>query len=303
MPALCEGVYTLNGPDNIRINTLAEYTLSSTLGLPLPQAGEYVIRSEEGEEIKTYQDKLIHHFAHPGLYTIELRNIEGGAVCEGVIKKEVSVYRNVIVYIGDDTAGINDAEMASVFRVKSTNFMTIPTTAPDFHMESESVWNAIAHADTLIFEHADILDLFSALERMQRLREMNFSEKKIYVISSYSRAFLSKVLASSLAKTGIQDISLISNDQLNTLLRYWSFGDNPDATLGETLSYEKSGFIFTLSTFLEFLAYSGVSYQVLGFLLSISCVALVYNFCKQIIGIYVFGMYYPLVFAVLLTLM
>lgn len=302
-PSLCSVLYTMSGPDGIRMNTVAEYTLANTLQLPSPEVVEYQILSQSGEVLKTYQDRLVHLFTDPGLYSVRATNLSGSVVCSGSIQKEISVYRNVIVYIGNDTAGIDDTEMASVFRTKSTYLSTFPVSGSDFQIESEGIWNAIADADTIIFEYADILELFTSMERMQRLREINFSEKKLYVISPYSRAFLSKVLASSLAKMGIQDVALISRDQLNTLLWHWSFGDNPKTTLGETLSYEKSGFIFTLGTFLEFLAYSGVSYQMLGFLLSIACAALVYNFLKQIIGVYVFGMYYPLIFAVLLVLM
>lgn len=303
IPPSCSDVYSISGVVHIPAqNALTEYTLISTLGVSAPESVHYTVISQEGDE-KEYQDTLIHHFSEPGLYTIRADNIVGPVECEGSVELEVSVYRNVILYIGDDASMVDNSDITSVFRTKSTYLHVISTTLPNFQMESELVGSALSSADTIIFQYSDILGLFSSLEHLKQLYNISFSEKQIYVISSSSRPFLSKVLASSFAKTGIQNISLISPDQLNTLLSEWSFRDNPDATLGETISYTTSGFIPTLGSFFEFLAYSGVSYQLLGFLLSIACVALVYNISKQIVGIYVFGMYYPLVFAVIITIM
>ena len=73
--------------------------------------------------------------------------------------------------------------------------------------------------------------------------------------------------------------------------------------LGETLSYEKNHFALTMSSFLEYLAYSGVSYQFLGFLLLLSVVALIFNILKQIIGLDTFSVYYPLLFAIIVSQM
>ncbi len=58
-----------------------------------------------------------------------------------------------------------------------------------------------------------------------------------------------------------------------------------------------------MSSFLEYLSYSGVSYQFLGILLSLSVVALTLNFLKQVVGMYVFSIYYPILFAIILLQM
>ena len=68
--------------------------------------------------------------------------------------------------------------------------------------------------------------------------------------------------------------------------------------IGEELSYEKSKTVYSLSGFIEFLAYSGFSYRLLATLLSITFVVLVLNILKQIIWFHVFGIYYPILFAI-----
>ena len=72
-------------------------------------------------------------------------------------------------------------------------------------------------------------------------------------------------------------------------------------SVGQEISYEKSKTIYSLSSFLEFLAYSGFSYQLLAFLLSITFVVLILNILKQMIGFNVFGIYYPILFAITIT--
>lgn len=141
------------------------------------------------------------------------------------------------------------------------------------------------------------------MERLQRLKEHNFANTKFFIISEYSRTFLGKILAKSVANLGIKDIHLISEDQFSTLLGKWSYENNRSATLGDPLLYEKNNFAITMNHFLEYLAYAGVSYQFLGFLLLLSVVALVFNVLKQVIGFDTFTLYYPLLLAIIISQM
>jgi hypothetical protein len=76
---------------------------------------------------------------------------------------------------------------------------------------------------------------------------------------------------------------------------------NWEYDIGQVLSYEKSKTVYSLSGFLEFLAYSGFSYQLLAFLLSLTLVVLVLNFLKQVVWFNVFGIYYPILFAIIIS--
>lgn len=164
-----------------------------------------------------------------------------------------------------------------------------------------AVWPLLERADIVIFGYADVLELFSEMEKIQKVRHIDFSTKRLYIVSAQSRSFLSKVLASPLASLGATHISLISEEQFHTLLTRWSLGENRHATLGEELSYEKKNFSFTLSSFLEYLAYSGVSYQFLGYLLVLAVVALVINILRQVVGFPVFGIYAPILMGIIWT--
>ncbi len=301
-PPACSDVYSIGGDDHVKVNMPSEYTLKSTLGLPVPNKVEYMILSASGEVLakSDQQEKWLHYFVAPGEYTLQAHFSTGGVTCSGGLKKAVTAYNEMILYIGEKTQGLDD-DVNSVFLSKAVFLQNIPTDN-DFHIEQyPNAWNYMNSADTIVFGYTDIIGLFSDIEKLQRIKEINFSSKKIYIISGYSHAFLSKVLAGSLAKVGIEHVSLISEEQFHSLLSRWSFGDDRTYALGEELSYEKSEFAFSLGSFLEYLSYSGVSYQFLGFLLSISVVALLFNIFKQVVGVYVFGIYYPIILAIILS--
>lgn len=142
-----------------------------------------------------------------------------------------------------------------------------------------------------------MLGFFSDIVKLQKIKQVNFSKKKIYIISNFSRSFLSKVLASSLSQIGATKVFLISEDQFYSIIARLSTGEKNDMNIGQELSYEKSGQVYSLGGFVEFLAYAGFSYQLLASLLMITFVVLILNILKQVVGFNVFGIYYPVLLA------
>lgn len=146
--------------------------------------------------------------------------------------------------------------MNSLFREKSVLFETY-FTSPTFSLEdSSSVWNALSSADIVVLNPTNIQSFFTEMEKLQRIKEVNFSKKKIFILSVSPRNFLSKVLASSVAKLGIENISIISEDQFNSLINKWAFNNDLTSVSGQPLSYEKNHILPTLNSFLEYLSYS-----------------------------------------------
>jgi hypothetical protein len=113
---------------------------------------------------------------------------------------------------------------------------------------------------------------------------------------------LAKILASSLASLWAKKAFVLNQDQLYTLMTRLAT-DTPDSTMifGEEISYEKNAPVYSLWGFLQYLSYSWFSYNLISLLLSITFIVLVLNFIKQIIGLNVFGIYYPVLFAVILA--
>lgn len=303
----CSDVIGISGAVQVRLGTTHEYSLVDNNGSVAPTGFFRIQMDDYIEDVKATNSKLSHTFnISPGIATITFTPIDSAAYnCVGSITREVHVYREVIMYIGKERTDIGDSTLASVFREKSV-LLDAHFVGNSFQIEDQSaLWNAIGAADILVINHDNIIELFSEMERLQRIKENIFTNTKIFIISPHSRTLLAKVLAKSIANLGITDnnISLISADQLSTLLGKWAYEDDREVVLGETLSYEKNHFALTMSSFLEYLAYSGVSYQFLGFLLLLSVVALIFNILKQIIGLDTFSVYYPLLFAIIVSQM
>lgn len=300
---LCRDVYTLSGPRDVKANTAYEYMLSSGDTTVLPVGTFTLLRDGVVHTQRVDGEKYVHSFSEPGELVMEVELDAQDFHCQGTISETIYVHREHILYVGSEKEWLSDAELLSVFRGKSILFETL-FTANNFQLgESSQAWNSLGSADIIIFSPHNILSLFSEMERLQRIKEINFSKKRLYIISDYQRSFLSKVLASSVAKLGMENVTLITEDQFSALLNRWGFSDDRNATAGQALSYEKNHFVLTLNSFLEYLAYSGVSYQFLGFLLSLSVVALVMNIFKQVIGLDVFSVYYPLLLAIIFSQM
>ena len=303
-PELCSDKFTLTGSSAVKTNTSQEYSLKNSSGTVLPY-GEFAITSENGNisEIRTVErDKFSYSFPEAGIYKISVKLDATIHQCLGNISHEVHAFREEILYIGMERSDLQDASLNAVFREKSVLFQTHFSQNIKLD-ENPTLWTNLGNSDIIIFNTSDILGLFSDMEKLQRLKENNFAQKNVFIISDQSPNFLSKVLASSVAKLGIENLYLISEDQFSTLLSHWSYNDERGFTIGEKLSYEKKDFIFSLSTVLDYLVYSGISYQFFGFLLSLAVVALLLNIFKQVIGLDVFMIYYPVFLGIIFSQM
>ncbi len=296
----CSDVISISGPMQVRLGMAYDYSLIDNNGSVVPFGTFSIIQDDKTEHIETRGTKISYSFANAWIAKIIFSPINSNHYsCIWDIEREIHIFREQIVYIGATRTDVADENVASILREKSVLLEPIFIENSFKIEEHSSIWTSIWNADIVVFSYSDILGLFSDMEKLQRIKENSFAWKKIFIISSYQKGFLSKVLASSVANLGITHISLISNDQFSTLLSQWSYADDRNSSLGETLSYEKNKFTFSLGTFLEYLAYSGVSYTFLGFLLLLSVVALIYNIWKQVIGLDTFSLYYPILLAII----
>ena len=302
----CSDIYTIVGPTQLKANTAAEYSMAElATGKSVLPYGTFSLASEGNEEEVQHveRERFVHSFSRPEIVKMRLtldQNVHG---CQGDVQSEVHVYAEHIVYLGEERPELSDATLSSVFRDKSVLFEPI-FTPNNFRLEDQpTVATAITNADIVVFHSPDILGVFSELEKIQKIKDISFAKKKIFIISSYPKTFLSKVLASPVRNLEAENVSIITPDQLNTLLNQWSYGDNRSATIGEPLSYEQRGFTFSMNSFLEYLSYSGVSYNFLGFMLVLAVVALVFNILKQVVGFDVFSIYYPMMLAIIFAQM
>ncbi|MBP9779223.1 hypothetical protein KBD33_01200 [Candidatus Gracilibacteria bacterium] len=304
-PSLCSQLYSIEGPEQVKLDSTHEYQIVSTGTGNLEFSGSVVYtlrRDKKVVETIRERSKYLRYFTIAGKPTLEAKIEPAEGNCEGILRKDIRVYESVFTYIGNDKIS-SDTGVVDIFERNDILYKTFSDQVKLSQSEKATeVWESIKESDTLVVGSADILGFFSDIARLQKMNQLNFSNKRIYIVSDFSRSFLSKVIASPLSQIAASKVFLISSDQFYGLITRIS-SDEREVNIGQELSYEKSKKVYSLSGFLEFLAYSGFSYQLLAFLLSITFVVLVLNILKQIVGFNVFGIYYPILFAITVSLL
>ena len=295
---MCKESYQIIWPSQVKVGSAHEYVISTWSGWDISGNVEYTLK-RDGVIVETIKDraKYLRYFTTPWEVVIEASLVNTSISCEGIITKKVRVYESTLMYIGDDLSLLKTG-MADILEKKDILLeSSVDKTILSQNDESQTVWNSIDQSDTFVIGSKDILGFFTNIIKFQKIKPVNFTKKKIYIISEFSKPFLSKIIASSLSQIGATRVFLISENQFYSIITRLSTGEKEDISIGQELSYEKWNTVYSLSGFIEFLAYAGFSYQLLAILLSITFIVLVLNFLKQIVGFDVFGIYYPVLFA------
>lgn len=143
------------------------------------------------------------------------------------------------MYIGDDLSllktGMSDIlEKNNILLESAIDKSVLPQ-----NEASQATWNSIDQSDIFVIGSKDILGFFSNIIKLQKIKPVNFAKKKIYIISDFSRSFLSKIIASSLSQIGATRVFLISENQFYSIITQLSTGGKEDVSIGQELSYEK----------------------------------------------------------------
>ncbi len=299
--ALCSDFLHLEWPSEVKVGSTHEYQIISTGSgnVDFSSGVTYTLRRDKKIVEKIWdREKYLRYFTTPWIVSLEANISRSPLYCEWTIQKDIRVYSSKLTYIWTDRNGI-DTGINDIFEKNNIHYRNyIQKTSLSEIENIQDIWNDLDQSDILIVWSTDILWFFSDIVKLQKTKELNFSKKQIYIISEYSRSFLSKVIAFPLSQLWAKKVVLISEDQLYVLLTRVATTGEREYDIWQVLSYEKSKTIYSLSGFLEFLAYSGFSYQLIAFLLSLTLVVLVLNFLKQVVWFNVFGIYYPILFAI-----
>ena len=138
----------------------------------------------------------------------------------------MQVYNTSFVYVGSARAGL-ESGIREVFQKNNILYEGYEGASNIFAQmdDGKAAWKSIDQSDILVIGTQDVLGIFSDILKFQKTSPVSFAKKKIYIISDYSRSFLSKVIASSLSQLGATTVYLISEDQFYTLATRVSGGE------------------------------------------------------------------------------
>jgi 7 transmembrane helices usually fused to an inactive transglutaminase len=301
-------VYTLGWDEKLLVGASYEYTILGPNGEKTEGilSDFSILRDGKVVESVRAKEKYVRYFTNPWKVDLEARfALPNG--CIQTIKKSLQVYSRSLVVVGDMSLNFSSESLSAL--LSTNNVLLIQktyqwklgesTTAPD-------IWNTIEKSSIVVVSARDTLEFFSEAAKLQRAKQVDFGAKEIYIISDYSKAFLSKVIAAPLSKLGAKRAYLISEADLYGLAASLSIGTDTTSLKSiqwQELSYEKNDRVYSLDGLLGMLAYSGFSYELIGFLLATCVAIIILNFLKQVVGFNVFGIYYPLLFAITIAVL
>lgn len=211
------------------MDTSQEYMVRSASGSDFSGSIIYTLkRDEKTVESITGRQKYLRYFTTPGLVTLEAKlTAKEENMCSGIITRDIRVYKKSLVYIGKSRAGI-ESGMRDIFEQNDILYRGYETTADIFVQidDGNTAWHILDQSDIFVVGTDDILGSFSDILKSHKAKPMSFANKKIYILSNYSRSFLSKVLASTLSQIGATRVSLITEDQFYNLITRVSTGED-----------------------------------------------------------------------------
>lgn len=229
--------------------------------------------------------------------------------CEKSFSRDIRVFKSLYLFIGTPYSFL-DNDFVELLKKKWIlfRFVKLPKTGPN--LWSQDIYQILLKqsddletADTLFIENDRSLSILDGLARLEKapLTKKRAVETQLFIISWTQFSLLSKIIAPYVNKLSVKKIWIIEPENfLNFVVKKW-WGE---VTQANYISFEKENrYFFSLNTLVQYLAYYWLDYSTISIILSLSFAALILNFCKQFIGINVFGVYYPLLLALGLSIM
>jgi hypothetical protein len=299
--------FGIEGDSEVIINNWAEYKISVWSGsLEESQVSFELLRW--GKEVDTKPGfSYIRIFTQPWVVTLKA-NIKTDT-CTQSITKNIHIYKSLSVFIWTPGSFL-DNDFTELLKKKDILFTVIKLPKTGLNLGSQDMfqillkqWKDLEKASVLYIENERSLSILDGLSRLEKsvLWPKKWSQVQMYIISSTRFSLLSKIIAPYINKLSVKKIGVIDPENF---LDFVVKKSNSEVTQTNFISFEKeTRYFFSLNTLVQYLTYYGLDYSIIWILLSVSFTLLILNFCKQVIGMNVFWIYYPLLLALCLSIM
>ena len=319
----CEDVvFTLVGSDSI----VAEHNYTYALSVALLNASSAV--SDSLERVIVPQDILASTrvqyelfqnsrvlqrssdseflYQFPQLWSYTLRAKVSYGSCNYTLEKSIQSYNAIYTYIGPY---IDEFWVGIIQNMSQNNLFLRPFIVHDDSLNSSSLllsnlrqnWSHIVHTKDIYFSMKNYSMIFDVLRLMQQDDSIDLSDKNIFIIDDTNKSIVKKFLA-RFSKTipGVNIFVISSQEAMNIFLQL-SIGKTVyDQSMLDrsVLQASWSRFSYSFGHVVDYLLFQWFPLDMLVLLLLCIFAVLFIVFCKQVVGISSYGVYYPLMFAI-----
>lgn len=249
----------------------------------------------------------MRQFSEPGEATLEASVVTQDG-CSATVSKPIRIYRTLVAFVAVDFSWLDDG-LSELLARRSVLLRRVPLSMQGGLLDGSvsdalyKEWSSLREADIIVVDSADPIPVLGALERVRATNSSEsatFRGKGIYVVSQMRASLLGKLLASSIKLLGLSDVGILRPESVVGFLAQINTTGEASPPI-ETISYARSTKFYSLGGLVEYVSYEGFPISFLGLMLSLGLVTLLLNFLKQMVGVYVFGVYNPILLALSLA--
>jgi hypothetical protein len=265
------------------------------------------VKEEEKNPKPTHNSPLQVSFDQAGTQTI-LATISKGE-CEYTLEKKLTTYETSLTYLGENEDAFqlnfdqNFAKNATYF-----NKLLIDRNATEEDIKSllRTKLRDLLQSEIIIIKYTNFDQILHAYIELMQQGLIEGEGKNIYIVSNRSQAFTNRVLSLFIPDLPQQHVFTVKSSDFLNFLTALSLSQEPEQintfTTPHNLQNQNTAHYLVLSYLVDQAITHGISLQILGTLLVITLIVLVISTLRQIVGLSVFGVYQPLLFALTLFL-
>nr|MDD3719764.1 7TM domain-containing protein [Candidatus Gracilibacteria bacterium] len=302
--------YEIIGDFDTKLNSNLLYSIKNTL------AGEektdilvdFSVEKNGQKLAEKNTEKFNIVFADIGPILIKAKVTEKNTDCVYNLQKNINVYSKIVSYISDKSdlnlSFDNDFKKNNIFFnetiLESKNSSLI---GEQFLSQVTDKLYIFQDSDIIIINSSNYLEILQGFEKLSKVYNINFPNKKIFIVTD-SSFILSKKLLSNFINSLEVSIYTFTPSNLLNFLNYISLGrsstdiiKNKEYGINQISFEDNSSSLFFLTNFTNKLISSGFPISILGIIFSLGVAVTVINFIRQFVGISIFNLYYPIFFA------
>ncbi len=296
--------YYIEWPFDVKLHTPVEYDIN----LKVKNNIQYNLILFSGDKIikQVENDKLVYVFNNFWDYKIELNVKDLNLDCIYSQKQNVKTFEKLYVYVWYFYDFFN-LWLSKFFWEKKIllKIIALPSSFYDTQQWYIKFFQKyiyyIKYADILVINYeniTDILDIFSILGNFYNI---NFSDKKLFIVVWKEKIFLQKLLLKYMKILNLEGVYLIDKAYfvdffLKNQLQIENIKDSQVQYY--SMKVDNISQFYFLSYIVDLLIFNWFPTNLLGLMLVIWFSVLIITFFRQMIWLSVFSVYHPLIFAI-----
>lgn len=225
--------------------------------------------------------------------------------CDYNLEKNIESYDAIYAYIWPY---IDEFGVGIIQNMSQNNLLLRPFIVHDDSLSSSASllstlrqnWSYIVHTNDIYFSMKNYSMIFDVLRIIQQDETIDLSTKNIFIIDDTNKSIVKKFLARFSRTIQWAKIFVISSQEAMNIFLQLSIGKiSYDQSIldGSLLQASGSKFSYSFGDVVDYLLFQWFPLDMLVLLLLCVFAVLFIVFCKQVIGISSYGVYYPLLFA------